>query len=273
MSKSSGHWHGKNFYFGFHYDLHANGGDTELGLHCAPEELAPLLKIIGADFVQTDCKGHPGYVSWFSQTPDASMPPALKQDAMAGWRAATRKLGMPLHCHYSGIWDKAAAKKHPSWAVMGAEGKRHVEGGRMCVRSPYLSKLLLPQMFELIDRYDVDGFWVDGDIWAVEFCYCPKCRKAITKATGIAEAPTETEDPNWPAWWKFNLDSFTAQICKKKTSHLSGRRDRPAGRDSAFGASSLEHHPDEGSPRHSRSRHRARSGQCASGRSLRRRHS
>lgn len=225
MNKSSGRWHGGNFYFGLHYDLHANAGDTELGLHCDPEALAPLLKIVGPDFVQTDCKGHPGYVSWFSQTPDASIPPALKKDAMAGWREATRRLGMPLHCHYSGIWDKAAAQKHPSWAVMGPEGKRHVEGGRMCVRSPYLDKLLLPQMIELIDRYDVDGFWVDGDIWAVEFCYCPKCRKAFSKATGIAEPPTETDDPNWPAWWKFNLDSFYGFVktyCDAVHDHKDG---------------------------------------------------
>ena len=212
MNHASEHWHGKKFYFGFHYDLHAGAADTELGLHCKPEELIPLLKIIGPDFVQTDCKGHPGYVSWFSKTPDASIPPALKKDAMAGWREATRKLGMPLHGHYSGIWDKAAAKKHPHWAVMGPEGKRHVDGGKMCVRSPYLNKLLLPQMFELIDRYGIDGFWVDGDIWAVEFCYCPLCRKAFTKATGLAEPPTETEDPNWPAWWKFNLDSFYGYV-------------------------------------------------------------
>ena len=102
-------------------------------------------------------RSHPGYVSWFSQTPDASIPPALKKDAMAGWREATRRLGMPLHCHYSGIWDKAAAQKHPSWAVMGSEGKRHVEGGRMCVRSPYLDKLLLPQMIDL--KFNLDSFY------------------------------------------------------------------------------------------------------------------
>ena len=42
-------------------------------------------------------------------------------------------------------------------------------------RSPYLEKLMIPQMIDLIDRYGVDGFWIDGDLWAIEPCYCPRC--------------------------------------------------------------------------------------------------
>ena len=74
-------------------------------------ELVPMLELMAPDFVQTDCKGHPGYTSWFSQVANASVPAGLKQDALMQWRQATRKLGLPLHCHYSGVWDKAAGAK------------------------------------------------------------------------------------------------------------------------------------------------------------------
>jgi len=235
MGTYRGRWHGKGRYFGLHYDLHANERDTELGLRATPARLMPMLKLIGCQFVQTDCKGHPGYTSWFSKTPGASVSPGVKKDALKGWRAATRKLGLPLHCHYSGIWDAAAGAKHPEWCIVGKDGKpvggsrwapqAELTNERMCPRSPYLDKLMIPQMFELIDDYGVDGFWVDGDIWAVEPCYCERCRTAFTEATGIKEPPTETDDPNWPAWLEFTRQSFEQYVtryCEAVHAHKPG---------------------------------------------------
>jgi len=214
----------KKYYFGLHYDLHAKKDDTELGLHCSPAELVPLFRIMKPDFVQTDCKGHPGYTSWFSKTPTASVSPKLKKDAMKGWRAATKKLGLPLHCHYSGIWDKAAGEKYPEWCVVSADGKPVGRpGGQntgtltseiMCPRGPYLEKLMIPQMLELIDRYDVDGFWIDGDQWAVQPCYCKLCRKAFAQKTGIKNPPTKTDDPRWSVWWNFTRESFEEYVTR-----------------------------------------------------------
>ena len=219
-----GKWHGDERHFGLHYDLHAGADDTELGTRCSEAELVPALQMIGADFVQTDCKGHPGYTSWFSKVAGASVPPGLTHDALMQWREATRKLGLPLHCHYSGIWDIAAGVKHPEWAVVGPDG----EGGGapfgqnagaatkeiMCPRSAYRDELLIPQFLELIDRYEVDGFWVDGDLWAVQPCYCPACRGAWTAQMGHVDPPTQEDDPLWPQWWNFTRASFDEHVTK-----------------------------------------------------------
>lgn len=217
-----GQWHGDKYYFGLHYDLHANENDTELGTQATPENLVPMFKQVGADFVQTDCKGHPGYTSWFSQTPTASIPPQLKADALQGWRAATRQLGLPLHCHYSGIWDAAAAKKYPEWAVLNKDGRRTEH---MCPRGPYLDELMIPQMIELIDRYEVDGFWIDGDIWAVEPCYCPRCAGAFADQTGIAEPPRDKSDPNWIRFMQFTragFQQYATRYCDAVHKHKPG---------------------------------------------------
>ncbi len=72
--KSSGKWYGDEYYFGMHYDLHAGKKDTRLGTRCSPAELCPMLKLMDPDFVQTDCKGHAGYTSWFSKVKNASVP-------------------------------------------------------------------------------------------------------------------------------------------------------------------------------------------------------
>ncbi|MFZ2657842.1 MAG: alpha-amylase family protein [Victivallales bacterium] len=225
MSFPNGRWHGDEYYFGLHYDLHAKKEDTDLGARCGEAELSAALELMGPDFVQTDCKGHPGFTSWFSRVPDATVSPGVVKDAMEQWRAATRKLGLPLHCHYSGIWDKAAGAKHPEWAVVPAavkpgdktsEGQNAgaPKGEKMCPRSPYLEKLLIPQMLELIDNYGVDGFWVDGDLWAVEPCYCGACRSEFTRRTGIVEPPVAFDDPDWPAWWRFTRDSFNEYVTR-----------------------------------------------------------
>ncbi len=222
-----GRWHGKRRYFGLHYDLHAGEKDTELGARCGEADLGPMLELMGPDFVQTDCKGHPGYTSWFSQVPEASVSPGVVKDALLQWRAATRRLGLPLHCHYSGIWDIAAGKRHPDWSVVTAAGQPAgaPTPEKMCPRSPYLERLMIPQMLELIDRYGVDGFWVDGDLWAVEPCYCERCRAAFTARTGLAQPPTEPTDPAWPVWWNFTRESFEEYVtryCDAVHAHKPG---------------------------------------------------
>lgn len=207
-----GRWYGNKCYFGLHYDLHANENDTDLGARCSKRDLIPMLRLMGPDFVQTDCKGHPGYTSWFSKAKYATVPPGLKKDALKQWREATRDLGMPLHCHYSGIWDKAAGAKHRNWCVVDAKGKVNRE--KMCPTGPYVEKLMIPQMLELIDRYEVDGFWVDGDLWGVEPCYCKRCRKAFAEKAGTRKPPIKEDDPDWPVWWNFTRDNFETYVAK-----------------------------------------------------------
>jgi len=220
-----GRWHGKHCYFGFHHDLHADASDTAIGTRCGASELVSMLRLTGADFVQTDSKGHPGYASWRSRTPAASIAPGVVEDALAHWRAATQSLGIPLHAHYSGIWDSMAGAKNPDWRLLAADGSPAqapfrldtwppTPGALMCPCGPYLEKLLIPQLLEMIDRYEIDGFWIDGDIWAMQPCYCPRCRRAFTEETGESEPPVETSDPRWPQWWDFTRRSFEAYVTR-----------------------------------------------------------
>jgi hypothetical protein len=218
-----GRWYDASRCFGFHHDLHVLPSDRDIGAQCNPKELAEMLKLTGADFVQTDSKGHPGLTSWFSKTPGASVGPGVVKDPLLVWRAATKQLGLPLHCHYSGICDISAGNKHPEWCVVGPDGKPvgmgfasmvSAAGGKMCPRSPYVDELMIPQLMELIDRYDVDGFWIDGDLWAVQPCYCNRCRAAFKAKTGIAEPPKAPGDPHWAQWWNFTRESFEQYVTR-----------------------------------------------------------
>lgn len=225
-------WDGSKLLFGLHYDLHANASDTALGARVTPASLERELRRINPDFAQGDCKGHPGMTSWFSETPGATVCPGLAKDLMAVWREATRRLGIPLHCHYSGIWDVAAGKRRPEWGVVPyaqrdtwPAGPRHVE--KMCPRSAYADQLLIPQFKELIDRYGVDGFWIDGDVWAVEPCYCPRCLDAWESETGTRDAPAKPGAPGWPDWMLFirrGFDDYVTHYCDAIHAYNPGVR-------------------------------------------------
>ncbi len=196
-------WHDRVF-FGIHYDLHANLTDTELGRDVTPELLRTAWEKIRPDWIQCDCKGHPGYTSWPTKVGYPS--PGIVRDALRIHREVTRDLGLPLVMHYSGLWDEAAIYHHPAWARINASGG--VDHGRACPRSGYVEELLIPQMLELIDAYAVDGFWVDGDIWSAAPCYCPRCRAAFTAQTGQLEPPREPGQPGWAIWLAFQRRSY-----------------------------------------------------------------
>lgn len=201
----AGRWYGSSVWFGLHYDLHANKKDTDLGKHDDPQELAATLKLMRPRWVQTDCKGGSGLTSWPSKVPNASVAPGVVGDALRTWREATDILGVPLHAHYMSLWDTTAWEKHPEWrADLKLVDQEKTQ--RLCPRSAYNDELLIPQLLEVIENYGLDGFWVDGEIWAFQFCYCERCTFAYQQATGN-EPPTDVKDPSWPSWINFQRDS------------------------------------------------------------------
>ena len=201
--RSQTNWHAKGF-FGLHYDLHANENDTVLGKDATFEHIYAQLIKVRPDFVQYDCKGHPGYAGY--PTKVGTPAPGIVGDALKVWRQVTRKLNIPLSVHYSGLWDTVAVSQHPAWARVQADGVRHKD--RVCCNSAYVEELMIPQMLEVIDWYDVDGFWVDGDNWCASPCYCEACAALFEAETGIGRIPRSQGDPCWARWLAFHRESY-----------------------------------------------------------------
>lgn len=200
-------WH-LNAFFGLHYDQHANAQDIELGAELTHEHLLAELSKVKPDWVQCDCKGHPGYTSWPTEVGSTS--PGVVRDALRIYRDVTRELGIPLVMHYSGVWDSRAIELHPDWAVVAADGTPSPNA--TCNLSPYTQELMIPHLIEIIDRYEVDGFWVDGECWAAEFCYCERCTGAFSRETGLDDIPHKPEDANWDLWHAFHRRIFDEHV-------------------------------------------------------------
>ena len=202
-------WH-ENAFFGLHYDLHPGAKDTELGRETTYEHIRAMLEIVKPDYVQYDCKGHPGYCGYPSKVGSPS--PGVVNDALKVWRKVTKDMGIPLSIHYSGVWDTRAIELHPEWARIGANGKPDPNNtSRM---SKYDEELLIPQLIEVVKEYDIDGMWIDGENWACHPDWSDACKKAFTEKTGITEVPKKSADPHWQEWLAFNRDLFVQHVTR-----------------------------------------------------------
>ena len=105
------------------------------------------------DYLQIDCKGHPGYSSY--PTAIGNPVPGFVGDPLRVWRQVTADKGVALYMHYSGVWDYAAVAKHPDWAAVGADGKPSTKAAS--VFGPYADELLIPQLRELASVYGHTG--------------------------------------------------------------------------------------------------------------------
>ena len=199
----------KDAFFGLHFDLHPNKTDTVLGADITEKNIEALLSRVRPDFVQYDCKGHAGYTGYPTKIGTSS--PGIVKDALKIWREVTRKHGVGLYIHYSGVWDSVAVQKHPSWAVVHANGKRDENANS--VFGPYVDRLLIPQLKEVTAAYDLDGVWADGECWAAKLDYSPAALKAWQAETGYKEAPKSRKNPRWLEWKMFHRRAFERYLC------------------------------------------------------------
>lgn len=197
-------------FFGVHFDLHATEDITDAGATLTPAMLDSFLRRVRPDFVQIDCKGHPGISSYPTR---AGHPlKGFTQDPLRLWRDATARQGVGLYLHYSGVWDGKAATTRPDWAVVKASGERSRE--KVSFFSPYLDSLMIPQLRELSADYRVDGAWIDGECWAVEPDYGEAALEAWRTRSGGQEAPRRRDDRLFPDYLDFTRDLFRRHLAR-----------------------------------------------------------
>ena len=196
-------------YFGLHFDFHAEAGDMLIGQNLLKQGLDSLLTAVKPDFIQVDCKGHPGVSSYPSKVATATVAPHIVNDPLAFYRAVTRKHGVGLYLHYSGVYDDAALAKHPNWAAHNADGS--INTSKTSVYGPYVDSLLIPQLNELAD-YGADGVWVDGECWATVPDYSPTALANFRTETGIQTVPHSEKDVHYGAFKEFSRRSFVKYL-------------------------------------------------------------
>jgi hypothetical protein len=191
-------------FLGVHFDFHAGKDCTDVGRNTTPAMIQNILDRVKPDYLQIDCKGHPGLSSY--PTKIGNPAPGIIGDPLKTWREVTAARGVALYMHYSGVWDATAVARHPDWAAVGANGKPSDKATSFF--GPYADLLLIPQLRELAGDYGVDGAWVDGECWASVPDWGEAALKAFQEATGLSDVPRKPGDPHWLEFLQFHRESF-----------------------------------------------------------------
>ena len=170
------------------------------------QQIRDLILRTNATMLQYHAKSHTGYPQY--PTDYGFINPKLKGlDMIRIWRDVTQEMGVKFWAYYNLGGSSAEAKAHPNWIQRKANGEHYKGESEMCFNSPYLEELVFPKVQELIQKYNVDGFWFDAGIWGKRICYCQYCTEEFKKQYG-AEPPTGSSEPMWEEWKKFHRDSW-----------------------------------------------------------------
>jgi hypothetical protein len=195
-------------FWGLHFDRHSVLTDSHLGKTLTEGMLDSLLKKARPDFIQVDCKGHAGVSSY--PTLVGQQATSYDKDPLALIRKVTEAHHVALYVHYSGVQDHQYVKLHPSQARFTTEGKS--DGKNASLWGTYADDLLIPQMKELIDKYHIDGAWIDGECWSVLPDYQPSALNQFKKETGFAAIPKSQDDAHYADFVEFNRKKFISYL-------------------------------------------------------------
>ena len=198
--------------FGLHFDFHANpeGCPDPIGGTLKEDDIREICRSYKLDFLQVDCKGHPGWVSYPTKIGNAM--PNIVADPLKTWREVTREEGVELYVHYSGIYESRYCSLNPDGATMDESGSRT---DFVRPQGPYSDEVLIPQMLELAGEYGIDGCWIDGDCWGAQVDYDPRTVADFEKKTGCnlhGVLPTDRDKPFFHEYRDYLRDVYCEYV-------------------------------------------------------------
>lgn len=122
------------------------------------------------------------------------------------------KHGIKVIAYYSLGTDAYAVEHNPDWYQIGADGKKRGGDGSVwempCLNSPYREELVIPQIRELTEKYDMDGYLFDIPYMTNHNCFCPYCQKKFKDEYGRELTP-ELYEENPELVHSFAINSST----------------------------------------------------------------
>ncbi|MBD3240140.1 MAG: hypothetical protein GF331_06105 [Chitinivibrionales bacterium] len=203
----------KTFLCKSHPDFHIPG-DVDVGAGFDGDAYARRLKENGADAVVFFAKCHYGHSYYYTDV--GYRHPRLKSDMLAEVVKGCRTHGVGAIAYFSVFLDTMAIEHHPDWGLQATDNK--VDAGfdsgnylPVCVNSPYLEELFIPQSIEVVERYDLDEVFYDT-MTGFKPCFCDNCKRLFGHPI-----PRSSEDPRWlqyVAWYRERYDAFFARTAE-----------------------------------------------------------
>lgn len=148
--------------------------------------------------------------------------------------AAARRRGVRLlaRMDFSKV-APAIADAHPQWLYVSPSGERQEFEGlvSVCPSAEYYQQRIFDVLDEVLDRYDVDGFFFNwfgfnerdyaGRVHGV--CHCAACVARFREHTGLDRLPDREGDVGYRQWRGYaaaTIDALTARV----RAHIAARR-------------------------------------------------
>lgn len=165
-----------------HLDFHTSEHLTDLGSRFDPQEFAATLRGANVDSVTLFSRCHHGWIYHDTKFPNKH--PHLKRDLLAEQIEACHRADIRCPIYITVGWDEYAARLHPEWVEVDANGVRHgrkpLQNGGGWLKLDFASEYvdyLIAQIEEVIDRFgpEIDGFFFDIiHQWSVHSESCMK---------------------------------------------------------------------------------------------------
>ncbi|MCI0514513.1 alpha-L-fucosidase [candidate division KSB1 bacterium] len=169
----------KNYFRQVHLDFHIPEFPPEALTNFDPIHLVDALERSQVNLVTLFAKCHFGNAYYFTEVGHRHR--NLTQDILLETSQECRRRGIATLAYYSLGVDKRAFDENPAWRYLDAEGHTYSGTfGSVCMNTPYKDELALPQILEIIQRYPVDGLFIDIPVpWGAPdyFCFCPSCQR------------------------------------------------------------------------------------------------
>ena len=73
---------------------------------------------------------------------------------------------------------------------------------------------MIPELIEVVLKYDLDGTWVDSDCWADRFDYSKAARDKFFDLTGDSVLPVNPGDKDWDVFIEMQRDEFRKYVAR-----------------------------------------------------------
>lgn len=161
-----------------HLDFHTSPIIGDVGAKFDADEFVETLISASVNSVTCFAKCHHG-MSYYD-TKVGVRHPALNFDLLGEQIEACHKVGIRCPIYYSVIWDNHIAEVHPEWRRISPDGKQvgaePFQAGwkNVCINTPYVD-YIEAQVNELLNSYEVDGFFFDIVFMQLDGCCCRYC--------------------------------------------------------------------------------------------------
>jgi len=217
----------KDIYCMLHTDAHF-GEFKEIYRNFDAEATAKAYQDAGFQLVSFMAQDGPSYyptkIGW--------MHPGLKRDFTGELTRALKKRGIRTIVYISAQDEHIHHKKHPEWVYNPDSSRKTVnpdtlgDSATMCLNSPWVDEVFIPQCREILELYDVDGFFPDGVLrpFDAQHCYCTYCRESFEKEVG-GPMPTGEDDPQsfeYRKWSNRRIIAYMDKVYRALTAIKPG---------------------------------------------------